>query len=166
MNRAQALRKEARALLSVSKDSLRFLMRMDPPAELDALANYKKLMLELSEVIKRADPPRFDDENVSSFRLVMTHPTADEILHQLRKRSAFNEVDESVLREVEEGMRRTKQRVYLRLGFNPVLLRRLRYVLLHFGSSGRDKAFKRLAEDIEKQGLSKNPMEVLARMGL
>ena len=166
MGKAQALRKEGRALLSVSKDALRFLMRMEAPTQVDALADYEKLMSDLSVVINRADPPRFDDENLSSFRLTMTNPTADEILHQLRERAVFEEIDGDLLREVEEGMRRTKQRVYLRLGFNPVLLRRMRYILLHTGDSGRDKAFKRLAEDIKKHGLSKNPMEVLARMGL
>jgi hypothetical protein len=166
MGKAQALRKEANALLAVSKDALRFLMRMDAPKSSDALANYTKLMEDLREVIDRADPPRFDDKNLSSFRLVMTNLTADEILHQLKERAVHNEGDGDVLQAVEEGMRRTKQRVYLRLGFNPVILRRLCFVLRHTGESGKDKAFKRLAVQIEEEGLSKNPMEVIAQMGL
>jgi hypothetical protein len=166
MSKALALRKEARALLAVAKDALRFLMRQDPPTEATARESYERLMLDLGAVIERADPPSDDFVDLSSFQLVMTNPTTDSLLFHLRERAMCSDSDASVLQAFEEGIRRTKQRVYVRLSYNPALLLRLRYVLLTTTSPKRDKAYKRLAEDIKERGLTKNPMEVIAHMGL
>jgi len=166
VNKAQALRREAKALLGSAKNALRYLIHQDPPTQPGARADYDKIVSELSVVISRADPPQSDVERHSSFRLVMTKTTCDEILSHLRAHAKVSAEDQALLQEVEEGVRVTKQRVYVQLGFNPALLRRLRFILKTTSTKKQDKAFLRLAQEITDNGLSMNPMEVLAQMGL
>lgn len=161
MAKVRALRKEASALLRAAKKAFKFI-RDNPSGHENERKEVLKLLL---EVIDRVDPPVMD-ERITTVELTMTNGSADCLLDALKDRSTVSEEDEAVLEAVMEGIRRTKQRVYVRLDLNPSILRRLRYVLKHTKTKHSDSAFERLASYIETEGLDKNPMEILGRMGL
>ena len=160
MANAQTLRKSAPDLLRLTKEAFKFIR--DNPVGDEVARN--ELLARLRSVINEADPPVFD-EKMASVQLVMTNMTADALVHAMESLTSSEE-EADILRHVYEGLRRTKQRAYLRLDLNPLVLRRVRYVLMHSSSANTDKAFKRLVEEIERNGLSKNPMEILGKMAL
>lgn len=153
------LRREASSLLKAVKTAFKFIRDnpVGPESEREAL------LQQLREVIDRADPPIYDAD-LASIRLAMTNPTADKIIEIFEKRD--EELDRAVLEAVQKGIRRTKQRAYIRLELDMTVLRRLRFVLLTSRTDYQDKPFKRLAQFIEEEALAKNPMEIIARMGL
>lgn len=122
-------------------------------------------MAVLRKAIDAAEPARFD-ESETSVRLVMTRATWRVLNGILEERSARNKDDQLVYEAVQEGLRETKQRVYITLAINPRVLRRMAFILRHTSTTDQEKPFKRMAEQIEKEGLTKNPMEILAKMGL
>ena len=156
----QQIRFYAPELLVATKAALRYLRGVDNPSEASL-----KVMATLRTAIDAADPPRFD-ESLSSIKLVMTRPSAASLLATLELNAQGSESDKHVFEEVKNGMRFTKQRVYLTLGIEHVVLRRLRYVLEHTNAPNQNKVFERLAKQIAKEGLAKNPMEILGQMGL
>jgi hypothetical protein len=161
MANVRNLRREASSLLRVAKRAFKFVRQHAAGDDTER----QSLLKELQEVIDRADPPSFDD-SLSSVTLVMTNPTADALLKILEERAGKSDEDRDLFGAVTQGVRRTAQRVYVRLDVNHVVLRQLHYVLLHTGPKPQKDAFKRLAIDVEKDGLRKNPMEILGRMGL
>jgi len=161
----RTIRAHAPTLLAATKEALRHLMRQDPHPLSEDEETRQEIMALLRVAIETAEPPLFD-ESISSVRLQMTTATWKSLHSILCKRAKSNKDDALVLGAVEEGIRETKQRIYVTLGINPRVLRRLAFVLKHTGTSKQDKPFKRLADQIEKDGLTKNPMEILARMSL
>jgi hypothetical protein len=155
------LRKEARKLFEVSVAAFKFIR--DNPSGHDE--EREALLQALREVIDRVDPP-IVDESLISIDLPMTNYTLDVLLKVLEDRKGMSDEDGDVFEAVKSGARRTKQRAFVKLDINPAVLRRLRYVLMHTKTEYQDRPFKRLAKLIEEQGMSKNPMEVIARMGL
>lgn len=165
MSRMRTIRDNAPALLTATKEALRHFLRQEPH-ELDSdESRRQEIMAHLREAIETAEPPSFD-ESSSSVRLTMTTPTYKFLHETLRARARSNRDDRLVLEAILEGVRATKQRVYVTLGINPRVLRRLVFVLKHTASAKQDKPFKRMAKQIEEDGLTKNPMEILARQGL
>jgi hypothetical protein len=159
------IRKEAPVLLEASKEALRFLLRQDPHPLAEEEQKRKRVMAVLKKAIDAAEPPTFDERD-TSIRLVMTPATWKTLSEILKERACRNKDDKLVYEAVVEGLKETKQRVYVTLAINPMVLRRLRFILKHTSTSDQEKPFKRMAEEIEKNGLTKNPMEILAQMGL
>lgn len=165
MSRMRTIRDNAPALLTATKEALKHLLRQEPH-DLDSDESCRqKVMAHLREAIETAEPSSFD-ESSSSVRLTMTTPTYKFLHKILHARARSNQDDKLVLEAVLEGMRETKQRVYVTLGINPRVLRRLAFVLKHTASAKQDKPFKRMAKQIEEDGLTKNPMEILAQQSL
>ena len=162
MANARTLRKEASSLLRAAKSAFKFLR--DNPAG-GTEVERAEVLQQLLEVIDRADPPDFD-ERLTTIQLTMTNPTLSVLIKAVEERRGHTEEDDLVWEALQTGTRRTQQRAYLRLELDPCVLRRLSYVLLHTETDHQDKAFKRLAADIEAEALSKNPMDILGRMGL
>jgi len=167
MATARTLRKEASALLAGVKSAFKFIR--DNPSGVES--EREQLLIDLVALIDRADPPSNNDD-LLVVTLVMTNVTATALLDLLKSLSPeelrdceMNDCGE-IFESVSSGLRRTKQRAYLRLDLNPPLLRSLHYVLSHKGKATQEKPFKRLAEAIMDNGLAKNPMEILGRMGL
>lgn len=146
-------------MLKATKDAFKFIRDNHFGNESEREA----LLQQLREVIDRADPPNYDAD-LASIRLTMTNPTADKIIKTLEDKDSKE--DQEVLEAVRKGLRRTKQRAYIRLDLDMALLRRLRFHLRTTTSTHQEKSFKRLADFIEAEALSKNPMEIIARMGL
>lgn len=161
MATVRTLRREASALLEISKSAFKFI-RDNPCGD---EKERERLLHQMRTVLDRADPPTLD-EDLITIQLSMTNPTADAILATLEERSETFSEDQPVLEVVREGLRRTKQRAFVRLEINPRILRRLRYVLLHTKLKYQEKSFKRLAKQIEEDLKNKNPMEILGKMAL
>lgn len=153
--KSRNLRKEAISLFRISKKAFRFIRDRAPDSD-DRAA----LLKELREVIDRADPPSFD-EDLSMLTLTMTPPTYSAIVTALKDRRE----DADALEAVVEGTHETKQRVYVKLDLNHVILRKLHFVLVHKATQPQAGSFKRLAKDVEK-AMERNPMEILGRMAL
>jgi len=159
------IRQEAPALLEATKESLRYLLRQDPhPLAVDEQAR-QELMVHLREAIDAAEPPTFDERD-TTVRLVMTPPTWKILSGVLKGRAPLNKDNRRLFDVVHGSVRETKQRVYLTLDIHHETLRQLNRVLKHCPPSGWEKPFKRMAEQIEEEGLTKNPMEIIAKMGL
>jgi hypothetical protein len=165
MSRMRTIRDNAPALLDATKVALKHLLRQEPH-ELDVVESRRQeVMFLLREAIESAEPPVFDEAS-SSVRLTMTAATYKFLHKILSERAIRNRDDKLVLEALLEGVRETKQRIYVTLGINPRVLRRLAFVLKHTASPKQDKPFKRMAKQIEEDGLTKNPMEILARQSL
>lgn len=154
MANVRNLRREASALLRAAKKAFRFLRDHPSGSDMERGA----LLKELKETIDRADPPSFDVDDASVL-LTMTNPTADALL-----KAAAD--DPELVEALRDGLKCTKQRAYVRLDLNHVLLRRLHFVLQCKAPQPQASSFKRLAVEVERDGLKKNPMEILGRMGL
>lgn len=161
MSKAKTIKKEARELLRVAKLAFKFIR--DNPSGVES--EREELLEDLQAVIDRADPPVFD-ESMTTVKTVMTHATKDTILEALEERASLSNEDAMTLEAFRKGLRETKQRVYLTLDIDFTVLRKLHYVLRHTKTAYQDKALERLAEEIEKQGFTKNPMRILGEMGL
>ena len=165
MTRMRTIRANAPMLLDATKTALKHLLRQDPCELVEDEQERQKVMAVLRTAIEEAEPPKFDESD-SSVRLQMTTATWKALHSVLRKAAQHNRDDNLVLSAVEEGLRETKQRIYVTLGISPRILRRLVFNLKHRAPTKQDKAFKRMAVQIEKDGLTKNPMEILARTAL
>ena len=165
MSRMRTIRENAPALLGATKVALKHLLRQETCELASDEAQRQGVMARLRAAIDAAEPSSFD-ESSSSVRLTMTAATYKFLLRALKDRARSNRDDKLVLEAVLEGVRETKQRIYVTLGINHRVLRRLAFVLKHTASPKQDKPFKRMAEQIEKDGLTKNPMEILAHQGL
>lgn len=161
MATVRSLRKEASSLLEVAKLSFKFI-RDNPGGD---KSEREEVLRRMREVLDRIEPPSLD-EDLITVKLSMTNPTADVILETLRERAESFDADLEVLAAVTEGLRRTKQRAFIRLDIDSRILRRLRYVLMHTRSNYQEKPFKRLAKQIEQELNDKNPMEILGKMAL
>jgi hypothetical protein len=160
MANVRNLRREASSLFAATKRAFKFIR--DNPS--GAPEEREAVLQALREVIDRTDPPDFD-ESLCAINLVMTNPTADAIMEILKGSAAESEEARATYEAMTEGMRRTKQRVYVRLNLDHVTLRHLHYVLRHKPPRAQEAAFERLANSVAI-GLQKNPMEILGQMGL
>jgi hypothetical protein len=159
------VRQQAPVLLEATKEALRYLLRQDPhPLDVDEQAR-QKVMACLRVAIDAAEPPIFDERD-TTVCLVMTPPTWKVLSGVLKGRAPLNRDNRRLFELVHESVRETKQRVYLTLGIHHETLRQLRLVLKHCQPTGWEKPFKRMAKQVEEDGLSKNPMEIIAKMGL
>jgi hypothetical protein len=165
MSRMRTIRANAPALLCATKEALKHLLRQEPHELKSEEQQRQAVMSSLRDAIDAAEPSQFDEIS-SSVRLTMTAATWGFLHKTLKDRARSNRDDKLVLEAALEGLRETKQRIYLTLGINHRVLRRLAFVLKHTASPKQDKPFKRMAEQIEKDGLTKNPMEILAHQGL
>jgi len=163
MGQMRQIRQEALGLLEATKTALIFLRGQDPLPLASDESERQEVMAVLRAAIEKAEPHTFD-ESLSSIRLTMTHPSWRELLKIFDDLTSVE--DRLVRNALVEGFRETKQRVYTTLSINPRILRRLKFIFLHMAPSNQDKAFKRLADQIAEDGLSKNPMEILGQMGL
>lgn len=114
-------------------------------------------MSALRLAIDLADPPK----DIPRVSCTLTHKSY-EVLTTLVAKTA----DENLIFFLEDSARVTKQRIYLDLALNHGMLRKLKYLLEHKAPSAQRDAFRRVAEQIEEQGLSLNSMEILAESGL
>lgn len=165
MSRMRTIRSNAPALLDASKEALRHLLRQDPHELESEEATRQNVMFVLRTAIDAAEPSDFD-ESISSVRLQMTSATWRGLHATIRERARYSADDKLVLQAVEEGMRETKQRIYVTMGINHRVLRRLVFLLTHTATPTQEKPFKRLAKQIKAEGLTKNPMEILGHMSL
>jgi hypothetical protein len=161
MANVRNLRREASTLLRLAKRAFKLIRDNDVGPSEDRTV----LLQEMRECIDRADPPDFDD-SASSVNLTMTNATADALVLIMKECAAESEEHNDAYQAVLEGLERTKQRTYLRLDLNHVILKRVHFAVRYKGKRQQEKAFKRLAKEIETLGLNKNPMEILGRMGL
>jgi hypothetical protein len=165
MGTKRELRKHAPELLEASNQALQYLFRQGTLELASEEEERQRVMAVLRDAIELADPPIFD-ESAASIKLVMT-PTSWSVLRKLlEERASLGRDDRVALDACLEGVKESKQRVYLKLSINPLVLRKLKWVLDHQAPSAQDTAFARMSEQIEKDGLSKNPMEILAEQGL
>jgi hypothetical protein len=164
MSKARLIRKEAPRLLEATKASLRYLLRQEPHPVASEEQKRQDLMAHLREALAIAEPPKL--ETITEVKLQMTPATWATLEKILTERAKLNKDDRLVFGAVEEGLKVTKQRVYVTLAINHAILRRLKFLLDHTPPTAQEKPFKRMAAQIEEQGLSKNPMELLAEMGL
>ena len=165
MSRMRQIRKEAPALLEATKAALRYLRAQDAHSDSSAEAERQKIMEVLVDAIDLADPALFD-ESLTSVKLVMGPPTWEFLEDKLRELGKCGEFDAELYEMAKRGVRATKQRIYLTLPINHRYLRRLQFILRHMKSAEFEKPFGRIAKQIEEEGLSKNPMEILAQQGL
>jgi type I site-specific restriction endonuclease len=165
MSRMKQIRQQAPVLLSATKDALRFLRSLDPHELPEEEDKRQAVMRTLAEAINTAEPPAFDERD-TTVRLTMTPPSWRELSKILADRATRNKDDKMVYDAAHEGLRETKQRAYVTLAINPVILRRLHFILKHTAPANQEKSFERMAKQIEEDGLSKNPMEILAKMAL
>ena len=165
MGRMKQIRQEAPLLLEATKKALVFVRSLDAEDMGTREPDRQAVMQILAEAINTAEPPTFDPSK-TTLRLVMTHPSYRALHHLLQADAWENDEGHLVLRAVDEGFRETKQRVYVTLSINPRVLKRLHFLLTHKAPSDQKKSFGRLAEQIEEDGLGKNPMEILGSMGL
>jgi hypothetical protein len=156
MGKMRTLRNHAPELLEASKEALRYFLRQPPLTVASEEQERRVVMEKLRAVIEAADPP---SDKIASVMLQMT-PKSYEVLRGLVA------TDADLLFYVNEGARVTMQRVYLDLAINHGMLRKLKFALEHKPPSAQRSAFIRLAKQIEEEGLSKNPMEILAETGL
>ena len=137
------------SLLEASKKVLRYLIEEDAdPAMVEMFHN----------AIKKAEGPADD---LTTITLVMTPKTSTVFLEMLSTK-----VDPEIVEWVQSHIRETKQRTYFRLPIDHRRLKQVHYVLKTTTTPKADKAFKRLADQIESEALSRNPLEVLAEFGL
>jgi hypothetical protein len=148
------------AILSASKVALRYLLQEDAPS-----AALLEVIEQLNSAIERAEGPEYS-ENISSVSLVMTHGTAAAFHEALDNRDDGSHEFKQLAAYVRDSERVTKQRVYHRLPIDHAMMRKVKMILLTTTTKHSDKAFKRLADQIEREGLSKNPLEILAELGL
>lgn len=159
MANARRLRTHGEELFRVSKEAFKLIR--DNPIGRDEDRN--RLLEDLGRVIDLIDPP-VSDESLTTIQLTMTNPTVDLLISIFEQRSGPK--DQEVLRMLTTGTRRTKQRAYVKLDIDHEILRHLRYVMLHTKTQYHDTTFRRLAAEIEKGVLEKNPMEILGKMAL
>ena len=114
-------------------------------------------MSALRKAIDLAEPPK----DIPKVSCVVT-PRSYEVLTEI----VAKEKDENLSFFLEDSARITKQRIYLDFAINHGMLRKLRFLLEHKAPHTQRDAFKRVAEQIEEEGLSLNPMEILAESGL
>ena len=146
-------------LLSASKDTLSYLIRGGTEERRD------EIIALLEAAVNKAEGPEHA-ENISSITLVMTTGTAKAFSEALLERDDGSADFLALLDYVNTATRHTKQRVYVRLPIDHYMMRKVKLLLLTTTTKHSDKAFKRLAKQIELEGLSKNPLEVLAELGL
>lgn len=137
------------SLLEASKKVLRHLIEEGGNDEIVEMFH---------EAIKKAEGPADD---LTTTTLVMTPKTSTVFLDVLSKK-----IDPEIVEWVQSHIRETKQRIYFRLPIDHEKLKQVHFVLKTTTTPKADKAFKRLADQIESEALSKNPLEVLAEFGL
>ena len=147
-------------LLRASKETLRFLLQDDTTQK-----QRDEVIDMLEDAVKAAEGPEHA-ENISSVTLTMTHGTATAFSEALDLKNDGSHEFQSLLDYINAATRHTKQRVYLRLPIDHTMMRKVKMVLLTTTTKHSDRAFKRLADQIELEGLNKNPLEVLAELGL
>lgn len=165
MSRMRQIRKEAPLLLEATKDALRFVRSLDAHELPEEEAKRQQVMATLAKAIEKAEPLTFDERD-TSVRLVMSPACYAYLVKTLKERASREKDYCDVVTAVEENTRHTKQRVYLTLAINPVILRHLKFVLDHTKTTLFDRPFTRMSKQIKEEGLTKNPMEILAKMGL
>jgi hypothetical protein len=147
----------ARNLLAASKNALRFLLREEGERD--------EIVASLNKAIEQVEGEDFVDD-LSSVTLVMTKATQKTLMETVDRRDDGSHRFKGLVSYIEDATRFTKQRVYMKLPIDYGLMRLLKMILLTTTTQRQDAAFKRLAEQIEREGLSKNPLEVLAQVGL
>jgi hypothetical protein len=158
---AKKKRTRLEELLRASKKTLRFLLRED-----QATREEKDEIIDLlNSAIDTAEGPEFA-ANLATVTLVMTRGTHKALTEALVDRDDGSMEYGAFVQWVKNGVRITKQRIYTRLDIDHGHLRRLKLLLLTTRTKHSDRAFKRLADQIEREGLSKNPLAVLAELGL
>ncbi len=164
MSRMKQIRQEAPLLLDACKKALIFLRGLEPFEFPITEAKRQATMQMLGDAINTAEPPLFD-ERLAQIRLTMTHPSWSHLAACLEKRAEVADV-EDLLRACRDGHRKTKQRVYLTLPLNPMILKKLLFVLEHMSAGRHREPFARMAAEIKEEGFARNPMEILALAGL
>lgn len=152
-------------LLDAAKAALAYFIATDPPDNPLHRQRRDDVIAELRSAIDICDK-KFDD-SFSTIELLMTPLTDETLREMLKDRDDGSEDHKDLLAAYTEGRRVTKRRIYVKLPISQPILRRLRF-LLDSTSAGmtRDKAFKRFSDQIKKEGLDRNPLEILAHYGL
>ena len=143
------LRNAAPALLKAAREALAHFISADPlPAERNE-EKRQVLIEKLRMAIDAAEGPNSFDEAAVSVTLVMTKTTAKSLIEAVTKRRSGEDHEmERVYEAVTGCIRRTKQRVYIRLGIDHAVLKRLRLILMTTNRATSGKAFVRLAKQI------------------
>lgn len=159
------LRANAHKLLAATKSALAYFIATGAPENEMHARRRTEVMGVLREALDAAEGDEWD-ESLASVELVMTPNTAKELLKDVRDRDDGSDEHERLLEVLTTKVRRTKKRVYIRLPIDHPLLRCFKYILDTTANKTQKNPYQRFAKQIEKEGLSVNPMEILAQMGL
>lgn len=152
------LQQAAPELLAACKGALSLLLS----GEADD-AHRELVIRYLADAIDHAEPPVMEPEIV----LVMTHASYDLLRQEVNRKATQDALGSTLSSVVHQCARLTKQRVYLTLETDPVLLRRLRTIMdraTHTRQTRR--AFERMVEQLDKEVLNKSPLVLLAKTAL
>ena len=144
-------------LLSAAKTAYRLLSQgYSEPEKQTALQ-------ELLSAIRTAE----DDSphNTSALILVMTHTTSETIVEIVSSIEDKSEVELRLLKAIQTGMRSTKQRVYCSLELDIPVIQKLRDILSSSYPGNTRRAFDRMIIQLDREVLSKSPLQHLAKLG-
>jgi len=160
-----ALRKSAPKLLNATKTALAYFIATGEPENQLHARRREEVMERLREAIDAAEGDDWD-ASLASVELVMTPNTYVELQKTIRDRDDGSDEQGRLEEVLVRGARSTKKRVYVWLPIDHALLERFQSILRTTASKTQDKPFKRFVKQVDEDGLSRNPMEVLAQMGL
>lgn len=152
------LRSAAPKLYRAARLALNILMQDDGIAE----RVKGPAVVALREALDAAE----EGSPASSITFITTHATAEQIMRFATAKNNGPDEAKQLLRALRKGRRDTKQRVYFQLGIDIDILRSLRELLDNGEPSGGSRrAFDRIAEQIDREVLSKSPLKLLADAG-
>ena len=159
--RNRALRRAAPELLNASKAALHLLIGTGP---VDA-DERKRVVSALREAVYEAEGI---DPNVGTITFTVTPVTANTMIALVESvaKGASSASAARLHEQLVSGRRDTKQRTYLRVGADHNLLDVLKTILLESRPRSTERAFRRIAQQIEKEVLSRHPLEMLAEASL
>jgi hypothetical protein len=152
------LRAAAPKLYKASRAALNLLLQDDRIP-----ANVKRSTI---ETLKSALDAAEDGEAPSYITFVTTHATARKLMKLTANQSNGSAVAKQLYLGLHRGRRDTKQRVYFRLEIDISMLREFRSMLDNADAGGSVRAFERIADQVEKEVLSKSPLKLLADTGI
>lgn len=149
------MKRAAPELLAAAKSALRFFL--DPGH--DPESKKKEVIDRLVHAVDLADGI---DPDIATIEFVVTPNTANSLV------KAVAQAEHTVLAQaINKGVRFTERRAYIKMDSDTTLLRELQGILRKgTGSFSTDKAFRRMAAQIDREVLSKSPLEWLANEAL
>ena len=157
------LRAAAPALLAAARSASR-LLSQDYAAATEA--DRKAVLGRLLDAIEAAE--HGCEEKAGVVTLVTTHTTAETLreIAAAEASAAETEVAHRLAVALRSGFRSTKQRVYITLDLDIPVIQALRDLMAGSYPGNTRRAFERLISQIDREVLSKSPLQHLAGYGL